>query len=101
MYLYYYIKVLDPRLKLQYYKDKKWEKTYIDNATETITNTWKTYYKNSNPVIEESDGPDELLVHVFKKKRTASNDELTIYLAEEVATFTTDILLWWKVYLLN
>jgi len=37
------------------------------------------------------------LVNFLKKKRTAPNDELTIYLAEEVAIFTTDILLWWKV----
>lgn len=92
-YLYYYIKVLDPRLKLQYYKDKKWEQLYITIAKRTITDTWANYYKNKDPVIEESDESDDLLNHVFKKQKTESNDELKIYLGEEVASRKTDILL--------
>lgn len=98
---YYYIKVLDPRLKLQYYADNKWENHYINAAKRTITDIWTRYYKNIDPIIEESDEPDDLLDHVFKKKRTESNDELKIYLGEEVAMSKCDILLWWKVYLLN
>lgn len=98
---YCYIKVLDPRLKLQYYADNKWENHYINAAKRTITDIWTRYYKNIDPIIEESDEPDDLLDHVFKKKRTESNDELKIYLGEEVATSKCDILLWWKVCLLN
>jgi hypothetical protein len=42
------------------------------------------------------------LDHVFKKQKTEPNDELKIYLGEEVATRKKiDILIWWKVYLLN
>ena len=100
-YLYYYIKVLDPRLKLQYYIDTEWEQHYIDAAKRTITNKWTNYYKNKDPVVEESDESDELLDHVFKKQKIESNDELKIYLGEEVASRKTDILLWWKVCLLN
>jgi hypothetical protein len=94
---YCYIKVLDPRLKLQYYADNKWENHYIIAAKRTITDIWTRYYKNIDPIIEESDEPDDLLDHVFKKKRTESNDELKIYLGEEVANSKCDILLWWKV----
>lgn len=38
---------------------------------------------------------------MYLKKKTESNDELKIYLGEEVATSKCDILLWWKVCLLN
>lgn len=65
---YCYIKVLDPRLKLQYYADNKWENHYINAAKRTITDIWTRYYKNIDPIIEESDEPDDLLDHVFKKK---------------------------------
>jgi len=41
------------------------------------------------------------LDHVFKKQKIESNDELKIYLGEEVATSKIDILGWWKVCLSN
>lgn len=66
---YFYIKVLDPRLKLQYYHDKEWEEEYISIAKTTVTKIWTDFYKNSSSVVEESDGADELLDHVFKKQK--------------------------------
>lgn len=98
---YCYIKVLDPRLKLQYYKNNKWEEHYINTAKKTITTIWTRYYKNTEPIMDDSDEADDLLDHVFKKRTTESNDELKIYLGEEVASRKCDILLWWKVCLLN
>ena len=73
----------------------------IDAATRTITETWTKYYKNNDPVVEESDEPDELLNHVFKKRKKEPNDELNVYLGEKVADSKIDILIWWKVCLLN
>lgn len=94
---YFYIKVLDPRLKLQYYQINEWEEEYINTAKTTVTEIWNNFYKNSSSVIEESDETDELLDHVFKKQKTEVNDELKIYLKEEVANRSVDVLLWWKV----
>jgi hypothetical protein len=66
-----------------------------------VTNIWENYYKNNNEIIVESNETDELLAHVFKKQKIESSDELKTFLKEEVIDFTTDILQWWKVCLLN
>ena len=50
--------------------------------------------------MDEPNEVDDLLDHVFKE-RTESNDELNIYLGEQVADKKSDILSWWKVCLLN
>lgn len=88
---------MDPRLKLQYYKENKWKNTFISQVKAEVTEIWNSTYKNDNLDIESSDNPDDdLLSYVFKKRR-AENDELTLYLKEPVISQKTDILLWWKV----
>ncbi|PKY59202.1 hypothetical protein RhiirA4_481756 [Rhizophagus irregularis] len=37
--------ILDPRIKLQYYKDNMWEKSFIQETRKQVTNLWKTTYK--------------------------------------------------------
>ena len=42
--------MLDPRLKLGYYEDNKWKKTFIQYAKELVINIYKTNYA---PVVNE------------------------------------------------
>lgn len=88
-------------MKLQYYKDNNWEDHFIKVAESTITMTWNKFYKNEEPLVNESDNSDDLLDHVFKKQKTETNDELKIYLGRNVELRTTNALDWWKVYLFN
>lgn len=83
---------------MQYYEDKKWERVYINAAKRTITELWETLYKVTAPSTQESENEDDdLLSHVFKKRRTERKDELTAYLKEPIVPSKTDVLLWWKV----
>jgi len=94
---------MDPRLKLQYYKENKWKSTYyISQVKAEVTEIWNNTYKNSNLDIESSDNnaDDDILSHVFKNRRT-ENDELASYLKEPVIPNKTDVLLWWKVNIIN
>ncbi|GBC53601.2 ribonuclease H-like protein [Rhizophagus irregularis DAOM 181602=DAOM 197198] len=92
--------VLDPRIKLQYYKDNMWEESFIQEARKQVTNLWKTTYKpNISENVEPSDNADdELFGHIFKKRKIEEKDELSIYLNEGVAPGKTDILMWWKLH---
>jgi hypothetical protein len=92
--------VLDPRLKLQYYKEKKWEDKYIEIAQKDLSNLYKTKYTPmENRVILNECPEDSLLQHIYKRQYVASNNdnELDQYLTTPVALYKTDILQWWKV----
>lgn len=92
---------MDPRLKLQYYKENKWKPAYISQVKANVTEIWDNTYKNNNLDIESSDNADDdILSYVFKKQKTG-NDELATYLKEPVASNKTDVLLWWKVNIIN
>jgi hypothetical protein len=89
---------MDPRLKMQYYEDKKWERIYIIAAKRAITQLWESAYKGTSSNIQVSENEDDdLLAHVFKRRRSESKDELTTYLKEPIVASKTDVLLWWKV----
>ena len=62
--------MLDPRLKLQYYKDHSWEEKYIRNAKKQVTELWNSTYKsNTTEALEASadDIDNDLFGHIFKK----------------------------------
>ena len=92
--------VLDPRLKLQYYKDNRWEESTIKDAKNQIEELWKSTYKVNSVVEDDSEKDDnnELFGHIFKKQRIEV-DELSTYLEEKVVSSKTDILAWWKVHI--
>ncbi|CAB4475133.1 unnamed protein product [Rhizophagus irregularis] len=92
--------VLDPHIKLQYYKDNMWEESFIQEARKQVTNLWETTYKpNISENVEPSDdADDDLFGHIFKKRKIEEKDELSIYLNEGVTPGKTDILMWWKVH---
>src|SRR3954465_6871905 len=95
-----YIKVLDPRLKLEYYEDHKWDKRWIEVAKETALAAYKI--SNAPSDEERSDyqpaGPENALTaHLFKKRRVVQKNEMDAYIRSQTAGIDTDILNWWKV----
>ena len=92
--------MLDPHLKLQYYKDHSWEEKYIQNAKKQVTELWNSTYKsNTTEALEASadDIDNDLFGYIFKKQKL-DKDELNAYLNKRVVLEKTDILTWWKVF---
>ena len=99
---YYLFLVLDPRLKLQYYRDNKWENKFIEGAQNDLNNLYKTSYVSTEGVVilDDECPEDSLLQHIYKRRKTTNDNELDQYLAAPVALYGTDILNWWKVNVL-
>ena len=56
--------MLDPRLKLQYYKDHSWEEKYIRNAKKQVTELWNSTYKsNTTEALEASADDIDTIYH--------------------------------------
>lgn len=94
--------VLDPRLKLTYYKDHNWEEKYITEARDDIKKLYDTTYApRINQNIQDEDltaDDDDLLSHIYKKRRTSRNEsELDLYLGSPIVPGEVDLLQWWKV----
>ena len=93
--------VLDPRLKLQYYRDNKWENKFIEGAQKDLNNLYKTSYASTESVVISDECPeDSLLQHIYKRRKATNDNELDQYLAAPVSLYGTDILNWWKVNVL-
>ena len=92
---------MDPRLKLQYYRDNSWEESFVQEAKNQVIGLWNSTYKIGNVVSEETtnNNNNDLFNHIFKKQKIGEKDELSNYLNEGVISSKTDILSWWKVYL--
>jgi hypothetical protein len=91
---------LDPRLKLNYYKENNWERRYINSAQKLIYDVYQVEYAPINSEISnnENDGEDDLTSQIYKRKHIAHNsNELDLYLKDPNAQEKTDVLLWWKV----
>ena len=99
---YYLFLVLDPRLKLQYYRDNKWENKFIEGAQNDLNNLYKTSYVSTEGVVilDDECPEDSLLQHIYKRRKATNDNELDQYLAAPVALYGTDILNWWKVNVL-
>jgi len=99
---YIILTVIDPRHKMQYYIDNEFEKEYITTYKKQITELWTTKYK---PTVNENDNQSNikqnaLTAHMFKKRKTAYNDELEGYLNEKPVNFDINVLDFWKVNLI-
>ena len=90
---------MDPRFKLQYYKDNHWEESFVLEVKRQIKELWTSTYKINIEEFEEviDNEKDDLFNHIFKKQKLEKKDELNSYLNEEVVSSKTDILAWWKV----
>jgi len=96
-----YLLVLDPRLKLQYYKDMKWEQEYIDAAEKAFRNQYQSNYAPLPEVglPEETEEEDEMIKHIYKRHKVEKQDELELYFEKSDVKFekNMDVLAWWKV----
>lgn len=91
---------MDPRLKLNYYKENNWERKYINSAQQLIYDVYQAKYASNNSEVSnsENDSEDDLTTHIYKRKRiSSSSNELDLYLKDPNAKEKTDVLLWWKV----
>ena len=95
-----HIKVLDPRLKLKYYEEHKWDPRWIEVAKETALTAYNLSYAppgQENPDYLPAGPQNALTAHLFKKHRLVKRNEMDAYIKSETANTDTDILEWWKV----
>lgn len=113
-----FVVVMDPRLKLDWYKAIEWETAWQEQARKALLNFWELNYKNKSDGTSEENDPspgnssnqDKVLVHadLFEKMLEEKmrefqkpEDELKQYLSEPVVAakslFNGGVLLWWKV----
>src|SRR5688572_9841865 len=99
--VYIYLIVLDPRHKMQYYKDNDFDDFYIETYKKQITELWTTEYKPKSNVSDNQSNTKQnaLSAHMFRKRKIAYNDELEEYLNEPPIDFNMDVLTFWKVKL--
>ena len=92
--------ILDPRFKLQYYKDNEWEDEWIEEALERFRSAYACYRSPPASSADERAPAEwddmDLLTSGFGRRRTAKPDELEAYLAAPVAGRDTKTLQWWK-----
>jgi hypothetical protein len=97
--------VLDPRLKLGYYEDNKWKKSFIQYAKELVLKVYNNGYAPTitNEGLEENeiceDDNDKFLDHIFGKQPKTQKNEVELYLKSSRADRKQDVLLWWKVHI--
>src|SRR3954451_3034307 len=106
-------------MKLQYYRDHRWENRFISDAKRTVSlkifklfsiieyylillQVVDIYRGTYAPTVEEinrqsSDSEDEFLDHISKRQRCDVIDEIAEYLQTGKASRTANILQWWKV----
>jgi hypothetical protein len=91
--------ILDPRLKMEYYREHKWEPEWINLAKETLERVFRTYGTStihSAPASHHEEPRKAIMAHVFKRQRMTEMDELCSYLASPRADMEVDVLSWWK-----
>ena len=96
--------VLDPRIKLAYYKDHGWEERYITGAKNLVMKIYKEHYApiEDGSTYDMTKTFNDVQSHIFsigKKWRIQMENEFDEYLKILVASVDTDVLLWWKVSL--
>ncbi|CAG8786743.1 15771_t:CDS:2, partial [Dentiscutata erythropus] len=94
--------ILDPRLKLKYFKNNNFNSTYITEAKNLIFKIWNQEYKEKYPNMlqqkrnDSNNKYDDIFQHVFKQRKVDYTDELEDYLSASIEKKNIDILLWWK-----
>ena len=91
--------ILDPRLKLHYYKDNEWEEEWIREALREFRGAYAYYRSPPAPSAGERAPPTcdgDSVTSVFKRRRIDQPDELEAYFAASVASHDADVLQWWR-----
>ncbi|CAB4403415.1 unnamed protein product [Rhizophagus irregularis] len=100
--LYTIATILDPRLKLNYYKKQQWEQKFIDSAKLIFINTFKSDYASKTNIIndncENNNNENDFLYELFGANNNNSSDEFEVedYLNKSVEGPKTNPLIWWK-----
>ncbi|CAB5194151.1 unnamed protein product [Rhizophagus irregularis] len=95
--------ILDPRLKVEYIKDNEWEIQWVDRTKKTVSELYMTLYapqETQNTNIEYNSSDEDLVSHIFKRRRIETVSEFDRYLNADRAQALCDTLNWWKVSLL-
>jgi hAT family C-terminal dimerisation region/BED zinc finger len=94
--------ILDPRLKIEFYRAHSWEPKYINEAKTCMERVYRSYCVQATPSEPASDGNSKdpptnpVRAYMYKRPRIAKENELEGYLAAPVVDGDTDVLQWWK-----
>ncbi|CAJ0749910.1 1008_t:CDS:2, partial [Entrophospora sp. SA101] len=77
---YYIATILDPRLKLDYYRDNNWEANFINNAHQVIKDIYQSGYAPNLTVFSNSENndieeDDDLTSHIYKRQQINHESE--------------------------
>ncbi|CAB5387233.1 unnamed protein product [Rhizophagus irregularis] len=92
--------ILDPRLKLKYYKDHNWEETLVNTIYQKFVNIYNKFYASTKPEVLNNTSEikeKSVMSHVFKWRNIEYIDEIQTYLSLSLMNEETDPLEWWKV----
>jgi hypothetical protein len=101
--------ILDPHLKLHWYRENEWEPRWINDARASFECAFSSYRASSEDQVEgsmfahppsPSDDDDTLIGRVYKLPRL-ERDEFKAYLAEPKALRKTSVQDWWRVHASN
>ncbi|CAJ0747751.1 16278_t:CDS:10 [Entrophospora sp. SA101] len=72
--------ILDPRLKLDYYRDNNWEANFINNAHQVIKDIYQSGYAPNLTVFSNSENNDieeeeDLTSHIYKRQQINHESE--------------------------
>ncbi|CAB5213516.1 unnamed protein product [Rhizophagus irregularis] len=99
-YIYPIATILDPRIKLKYYTQQKWEQEYIDASLkiikETYNNNYKNTFQNTDSLVESVRNDFFCMFELDNNDK--DEDELEEYLRKPAVAFKTDPLQWWKTH---
>jgi hAT family C-terminal dimerisation region len=92
--------ILDPRVKMEYYKFYHWGRKFINEAKNTFERIYQIYqqlYQVAESEDQMSSEPEnEIMAHMFKRQRTTTWNELSGYLNSPVVPKKTKPLDWWR-----
>ncbi|CAB5382253.1 unnamed protein product [Rhizophagus irregularis] len=92
--------ILDPRLKLKYYKDHNWEEILVNTIYQKFVNIYNKFYASTKPEVLNNTSEikeKSVMSRVFKRRNIEYIDEIQTYLSLSLMNEETDPLEWWKV----
>ena len=90
--------ILDPRLKLEYYREHNWDKRWIEESVKVLTRIYEKDYSVLIADTSESSDEEDLCHHLYKRRRSVKETELDIYLNTPIVHHKTDVLQWWRLH---
>ena len=93
--------ILDPRLKVDYYKANGWEPELIAHAKNSLVQAVKKYgtatpQSDQTDIVAQDESTDDEMFRRIKKQRVEKRSEMGRYLTKPVADRNVNILEWWK-----